>query len=232
MTDKQKKVPLWPDIVYVDEHGAAKATKSLDIPFREGFGLGLVISQTRYMDKVLAQAELAEPSEWSKILAVQQNLPSVRRLTQHSPLEMNAAVLFTTLAFSPQSQWRIVIQKFFTECGLGAEIPRGRPRLNSSKVTALACGKLIEGVQTKLNLGFAIKTAAKRKGGFSSGDDQITAKLTDCGYDNQEIVAMLAARNVQDAACRYFENIRGTPHRSLKTIRNIFSEYKRLKKHI
>jgi hypothetical protein len=230
MTIEKQKKRLWPDIIYVDQQGAIKTTKSLDIPFREGFGYDLVVSQIRYMEKVLSQAELAVPREWSKILAVQQTLPSVRRLIQHSPLEMNAAVLFTTLAYSPQSQWRIIIQEFFKKCSLAAEIPRGRPRLNPSKVTALACGKLIEEAETKLKHGFTIKAAAKRNRGFSSGDEQIETKLRACGYDNQQIEAILIARNIRDAACRYFEKIQGTPHRSLKRIRNIYWEYKNLKK--
>jgi hypothetical protein len=230
MAEKQDKARLWPEIVYVDKHGAAKPTKSLDLPFREGFGLGLVAAQTRYMDKVLAQAEIAEPSQWSKIVAVRRDVPSVRRLMQHSPLEMNAAILFTTLAFSPQSQWRTIIQNFFKECGLDAEIPRGRPRLNPSKVTVLACGKLIEKAQTELKHGFAIKAVATRKGDFSSDDEHITAKLRACGYHDQQIAAILEATSIGDAACRYFQKAQGPSHRRLKRIRNIFSEYKLLNK--
>lgn len=227
MPEEQEKTRLWPEIVYVDKRGAAKATKSLDLPFREGFGLGLVASQARYVDTVLAQAGLPEPSEWAKILAVQGNIPSVRRLIEPSQLEMNAAVLFTTLAFSPQGQWRAIIKKFFKECGLETSIPRGRPLLSPSKVTALTCGKLIEEAQAKLSHGFAIKTAAKERGGFNSGDDEIAEKLRACGYDNQRITVILGAASEADAACRYIATILG---RKPKTIQNIFSDYKKLLK--
>jgi len=232
MAEREQKERLWPDIIYVDEHGAAKDTKSLDLPFREGFGLGLVALQIRFLDKVLAQADLAEPSEWSKIVAVGRDVPSIRRLMQHSPLEMNAAILLTTLAFSPQNQRRTIIRKFFKECGLDAEIPRGRPRLNPSEVSALVCGKLIEGYEMKLKPGYQIKRAAQKSGGFDSGDEQISSKLNACGYDKQEIEAIRSASSAGDAACRYFEKIQGASHRAPKTIRNIFSEYKRLKKRI
>jgi hypothetical protein len=228
MPEKQKEDRLWPEMVYAEEHGAAKATKSLDLPFREGFGLGLVTSQTRFLDKVLAQAELAEPSDWSKIVTVGRGVPSIRRLMQHSPLEMNAAILFTALAYSPKNQWRTIIQKFFKECGLDGEIPRGRPRSNPSEVTALVCGKLIAGYEVKLNPGYKIKTAAQKRGGFDSDDDQIATKLAASGYDKEQIASILAASSAGDAACRYFEKIQGTPRRHLKTIRNIYSEYKKL----
>jgi hypothetical protein len=229
MSDDRKKERLWPDIIYFDEQGQAKATKSLDLPFREGFKWGLVSAQTQFMDKVLAQAKLPEPSEWSKIVAVQQSLQSVRRLIQHSPLEMNSAVLFTTLMYSRQSEWRTIIKKFFKECGLDGAIPLGRPRLSPSKVTALCVGKLIEEGQTKLVRGWAIKAAAKKKGGVRSGDEQITMELRARGYDNQQVTAILAAHSSQDAACRYFEKIQGTPPRDLKTIRNIYWQYRNLK---
>jgi hypothetical protein len=184
--------------------------------------------QTRFYDKVLALAELPKPNELPKILQVshQSGIPSIWNRARPSPLENSAAALLTALTFCSRKERLPLIRQFFKIHGLKVGL-RGRPRLHPTQIKATLRGIQIDGLKARLQAGVAIKAEIKRTEEYESGDEFLTAKLQEAGYDQVEIDAIRDGKTLQDAALRlYFARFGKRENVTLKGIQNSYAAYK------
>jgi hypothetical protein len=183
-----------------------------------------------FYDKVLALGELPEPGDWPPILALSEEakIPSIWRRANPSPLEENAAALLTALAYSGREYWVTLILAFFRALDLEVKL-QGRPRAAHPRERIdFVRGIEIDHAKEKLREGFRIKQRAKRKGGFTSDDQEIARALQQKDYDDTEVKALLVATTLQDAACRYYLATKGKAlNIELQSVRNSYSRYKK-----
>lgn len=191
--------------------------------------LELLRQQVQTWDAVMNLAKLPPPEEYNRILeaSCRAKLPAIWRRAQASPLEILAASVFTALVLSNRRGRQRIISQLLNRYGWALNLP-GRPRtdLASGDDIVHLRGREIDHIVEKLRPGFQIKQRARRKGGFSGGDEQIAEQLKEAGYPELLIKVLLEARTLQDAACRLYNRMPGKVHVNLRTIRNNYSTYK------
>ena len=195
-------------------------------------GLDAFRRLVRFYDRVLELAELPEREELPKILKVasKHSLPSIWRRVRHSKLETMAALLITTLAFSPRKNWGRTVREYLVQHRLEIKL-RGRPLKNVEDLDDLARGRAIDRLIPGLQKGFQIKVEAKRKGGGTIEDEETASKLKEEGLEPEAIDAILKEQRLEGAGCRFY---RETQENSvqLRSIKNSYARYKSMKRQL
>ena len=158
--------------------------------------------------------------------AADANMPCIWERARPSKLEAMATALITVLAFSGREHWVSVIRTFLKNYGLEVKL-RGRPRIHPTESRDLIRGMVIDRVIERLRAGFEIQRQARLKGGYSSGNEDIRSALKLEGHSDLETKAIVQARTLQDAACRYYYYAKTKQETViLKGVRNSYSRYK------
>jgi hypothetical protein len=93
------------------------------------------------------------------------------------------------------------------------------------KVRGIQIDKLI----AKLEKGFQVKMRSKQSSRFDSGDEQTARKLSNLGYGDKEIEAIIKSTSLDGAGRRLYLAINKVKENvDLKGIRNSYARYKRL----
>jgi len=184
-------------------------------------------------DKLEALCGLPSREELPQILklSAMNAVPAVWTRARLSPLEETAIAILSTLAFSSRKHQLRLLREFFRHEGWQVDL-RGRPSLDprDEDLLPLMRGLKIEKTIARLKPGFLFKAQEKKEGGYDSDDGQIARQLEGQGYDQHEVRAIMKARSPQDAACRYFREMKCEVSLTLKSIRNDYAKYKRIKR--
>jgi hypothetical protein len=206
-----------------------RKTTTVEFPYRDS--IELVAAQNRFYDSILTLAELPPQNEWPRILALSQqaSIPSIWQRVRPSPLESNAAGLLTALAFSSRKHRGYLIAQFLKAHSLVVDL-RGRPRVAPRKAMVNVRGIQIQKIMDRFQEGFVTVDQARGTRRFSSNPTVITTNLKKKGYNDLEVRTLLAAKSLQDAACKYFarNNHELSGHKgALKLAQNAIAAYKK-----
>jgi hypothetical protein len=187
----------------------------------------------QFRDRLEALCGLPNQDDLPRILEVSNAsaLPAIWGRARLPPLEEKAIVIFVALAFSSKNRRLRWLQEFFKHEGWQIDL-RGRPRLDPRDEDPLPVmrGLQIDRIIGRLKPGYLLKAQLKTKGGYNSDDEQIAKRLEGQGRDADEIKAIMEARSLQDAACRYFCETQHGMNVSRKSVRNDYAKFKRLKR--
>jgi hypothetical protein len=150
------------------------------------------------------------------------------RRARLSHLECEFLTLISALISSKEKQWIFLVKNFMKAYGWKADL-RGHPKVDQKALTAFKRGPNIEKIKERLEAGFNLKRKEKAKGGYASGNDEITGKLKKLGYDDIGVKAILRGRPLDTVACYYYKIVEEPTDNNPKTILNGYRKYQRMK---
>ena len=208
-------------------------SRSMSLDHQYAGSVELIRRFNQFSDRLEALCGLPKNQELPRILEVSRTnaLPSIWLRATLSPLEEKAILILSVLVFSSKRRWPALLQEFFRYEGWRIDL-RGRPGLDfrDPELRPVARGLKIQEITDKLRPGYEICAQARQKRGYHSDDEQIAGKLKAVNLDEAQRNAILTAKSVEDAACRYFHETQTGVNVELKSIRNDWATFKRLRK--
>jgi hypothetical protein len=155
-------------------------------------------------------------------------ISEIWRRARLSHLECEFLTLISALISSKEKQWIPLVKNFLKAYGWKADL-RGRPKVDQEALTAFKRGPMIEKIKESLEVGFNLKRKEKAKGGYASGEDEITDKLKKLEYDHNGVNAILRRRTLDTAACYYYRIVEEPTVHNPKTILSSYRKYQSMK---